>query len=92
MAEHLIGRELCAAVLLELLEGALSGNSSASRWLGEITQPPEGVSFEGPSCYSGLVLIVRNDVKRSWLLDHQTPPPWKPHRRSPPGDAHPYFD
>jgi hypothetical protein len=87
-----IGRELCAAVLFELLEGALSGNSTASRWLGVVTQPPEGVSFEGPSTYSGVVLVVRNEVRRSWLLDHQTPPSWKPRRRPPPGDSYPYFD
>ena len=92
MAERLIARELCAAVLFELVEGALSGNSAASRWLGEITQPPEGVSFDGPSTYSGVVLIVRNEIRRAWLLDHQTPPAWKPRRRSSPGDSYPYFD
>ena len=91
MVDGLIGRELCAAMLIELLEGALSGNSSASRWLGEVTQPPDGVSFEGPSTFSGLVLIVRNEIKRSWLLDHQTPPPWKPRRRPPPNEPY-YFD
>jgi hypothetical protein len=87
-----IARELCAAVLFELVEGALSGNSAASRWLGEITQPPEGVSFDGPSAYSGVVLIVRNEIRRAWLLDHRAPPPWKPSRRTPPDASYPYFD
>lgn len=92
MADRLIGRELCAAVLVELVEGALSSNSAASRWLGEVTQPPEGVSFDGPSTYSGVVLIVRNEIQRAWLLDHHTPCPWKPSRRTPPDAPYPYFD
>jgi hypothetical protein len=90
MAEHLIGRELCAAVLLELLEGSLSGSSAASRWLADVSQPPAGVSFDGPSTFSGLVVVVRNEVRRAWLLDHQTLPPWKPRHRPPPEEA--YFD
>ena len=92
MAEQLITRELCAAVLVELVEGALSGNSAAARWLGEVTRPPEGASFDGLSTYSGVVLIVRNEIRRAWLLDHQTPPAWRPPRRAPPDGPYPYFD
>jgi len=92
MADGLIGRELCAAMLIELLEGALSGSSSASRWLADISQPPEGASFDASSTFSGVVLIVRNEVRRAWLVDHQTPPPWKPSRRPPPSDSYPYID
>lgn len=92
MADGLIARELCTAVLLELVEGALSGTSPSARWLGEITQPPEGVSFDGPSTYSGVVVIVRNEIRRAWLLDHQTRPQWKPSRRAPADGAYPHFD
>jgi len=92
VAERLIARELCAAVLIELVEGALSGNSAAGRWLGEITQPPEGVSFDGTSMYTGVVLIVRNEIRRACLLDHQAPPPWTRSRRTPPGAPNQYFD
>ena len=88
----MIARELCAAVLFELVENALSGNSAASRWLGEVTQPPEGVSFDGTSTYSGIVLIVRNEIRRAWLLDHQAPPAWARSRRTPPDAPYPYFD
>lgn len=88
----MIARELCTAVLVELVEGALSGSSAASRWLGEITQPPEEVSFEARSTYSGVVLIVRNEIRRAWLLDHRTPPAWRPSRRSQAGEPYPYFD
>jgi hypothetical protein len=92
VADGLIARELCAAVLVELVEGAMSGTSPAARWLGEITRPPEGVSFDAPSTYSGVVLIVRNEIRRAWLLDHQTRPQWKPSRHGPPDGAYPYFD
>jgi hypothetical protein len=79
-------RELCAAVLIELVEGALSGNSTAARWVGEVTEPPEGVSVQGSSTYSGILLIVRNEIRRAVLLDHQTPPAWKPSKRSGPDE------
>ena len=92
MADGLIARELCAAVLLELVEGAMSGTSPGARWLGEISKPPEGLTFDGPSSFSGIVVIARNEIRRAWLLDHQTRPQWKPSRHGPPDGAYPYFD
>jgi hypothetical protein len=92
VAVRVIVRELCAALLFELVDGALSGNSAGGRWVGEVTLPPDDASFHARSTYSGCVLIVRNEVRRAVLLDHRTPPVWRPPPRGPRDDQHPYFD
>lgn len=77
MAVGVIVQELCVAVLHELAEGVLNGDSDASRWLDEVTRPPEDVSFQAPTHYSGLLFIVRNRIRRALVVDHRTTPAWR---------------
>jgi hypothetical protein len=77
LAVGVIVQELCMAVLHELAEGVLTGNSDGGRWIDEVTQPPDDASFHARTTYSGCVLIIRNQIRRSLLLDHRTPPVWR---------------
>lgn len=71
MAVAVIAAEIVTTALHELTEKALSADSRASRWLDEVTRPPTDARFDALRVYSGLVLVVRNDVRRALVIIHR---------------------
>lgn len=72
-SKRLVAEALVAAVLIAAAERFRWSSSQRDGWVADLTEPPDDLCVTADMPYTGLLLILRNKVKRALLLGHRRP-------------------